>query len=201
MEFVSSTLNESPELGSEEGLQSSIDLLSLLNEGKIDPRQAIAFAEKQFQLNSDTSWYVPIGLAYWKLEQYPQAWEILNKVDDSVLWLLEDNKISNENLKKEATKRNVNPERIIFAKKTILREHLARHKLANLFLDTFIVGAHTTCSDALWSGLPVLTKTGSFSDPGSPLTRATCSLPSNSFLYPMALNPPNKLGNFAMAFL
>ena len=87
--------------------------------------------------------------------------KILNKVDNSVLWLLEDNKISNENLKKEATKRNVNPERIIFAHKTILSEHLARHKLANLFLDTFIVGAHTTCSDALWSGLPVLTKTGS----------------------------------------
>ncbi len=87
--------------------------------------------------------------------------KILNKVNNSVLWLLEDNKISNENLKKEAIKRNVDAQRIIFAKKTILSEHLARHKLADLFLDTFIVGAHTTCSDSLWSGLPVLTKVGS----------------------------------------
>ena len=87
--------------------------------------------------------------------------KILNKVENSVLWLLEENNESNENLKKEAFKRNVDPNRIIFARKTLLSEHLARHKLANLFLDTFIVGAHTTCSDSLWSGLPVITKTGS----------------------------------------
>ena len=53
-----------------------------------------------------------------------------------------------------------NPSRIIFAKKIDIEEHLARHKLADIFLDTFNYNGHTTTSDALWSGLPVLTKIG-----------------------------------------
>ena len=85
---------------------------------------------------------------------------ILKKVNNSVLWLLDENEIFSNALKKEAEKRNVSSERIIFAKRLILQEHLARHKVANLFLDTFPYGAHTTCSDALWAGLPVLTRIG-----------------------------------------
>ena len=87
--------------------------------------------------------------------------KILSKVEDSVLWLLEENPTSSQNLKREATKRNINFERLIFTRKIEISEHLARHKLADLFLDTFLVGAHTTCSDSLWSGLPLITKTGS----------------------------------------
>ena len=85
---------------------------------------------------------------------------ILKKVDNSVLWLLSENEIFAFNIKKEAEKRGVNSERIVFAKKIALHDHLARHKVANLFLDTFPYGAHTTCSDSLWTGLPVLTKAG-----------------------------------------
>jgi protein O-GlcNAc transferase len=85
---------------------------------------------------------------------------ILNQVDGSVLWLLEDNAFAASNLKKEAEGRGVSSERLVFAKRMLLPEHLARHKLADLFLDTLPYNAHTTASDALWVGLPVLTCLG-----------------------------------------
>jgi len=94
----------------------------------------------------------------------PQEFDIwmrlLRKVDGSVLWLIETNNLSEVNLKAEAKKRGVEPTRLIFAKKVSVEEHLSRQKLADLFLDTFNFNAHTTASDALWVGLPVLTKTG-----------------------------------------
>ena len=85
---------------------------------------------------------------------------ILKKVEGSVLWLLKSNKWAEANLKREAENRGVDSDRLIFAKKMSIEEHLARHKLADLFLDTFNVNAHTTASDALWAGLPVVTKLG-----------------------------------------
>ena len=85
---------------------------------------------------------------------------ILDAVNGSVLWLLEDNPIAAKNLRVEAEKRGVNPNRLIFAKRLKLKDHLARHRLADLFLDTFPYNAHTTTSDALWAGLPVLTLSG-----------------------------------------
>ena len=85
---------------------------------------------------------------------------ILKQVESSVLWLLEDNPTAASNLRKEATTRGVNPERLIFAKRLPIAEHLARHRLADLFLDTLPYSAHTTASDALWAGLPVLTCLG-----------------------------------------
>jgi protein O-GlcNAc transferase len=85
---------------------------------------------------------------------------ILGQVEGSVLWLLEDNARAAENLRKEAAARGVDPKRIVFAKRMPLADHLARHRLADLFLDTLPYNAHTTASDALWTGLPVLTRTG-----------------------------------------
>ncbi|AXE61830.1 tetratricopeptide repeat protein [Candidatus Thioglobus sp. NP1] len=85
---------------------------------------------------------------------------LLSKIDGSVLWLLKANKSSEDNLKSEAKKRGVEPNRLIFADKIAVEEHLARQRLADLFLDTFNFNAHTTASDALWAGLPVLTKIG-----------------------------------------
>ena len=85
---------------------------------------------------------------------------ILKKVKGSVLWLFENNPITIKNLQQEANKRDVSSDRLIFAKSMVLDKHLARHKVADLFLDTFPYTAHTTCSDALWAGLPVLTCTG-----------------------------------------
>jgi predicted O-linked N-acetylglucosamine transferase (SPINDLY family) len=85
---------------------------------------------------------------------------ILNRVEGSVLWLLEDNPSAGVNLRQEAARRGVSRERLIFARRLPLAEHLARHQLADLFLDTLPCNAHTTASDALWAGLPVLTQMG-----------------------------------------
>ena len=85
---------------------------------------------------------------------------ILKQVPDSYLWLLGDHAKVEYNLRLEATERGVNAERLIFAQRLPLAEHLARHSLADLFLDTLPCNAHTTASDALWAGLPVLTCMG-----------------------------------------
>jgi predicted O-linked N-acetylglucosamine transferase (SPINDLY family) len=85
---------------------------------------------------------------------------VLTRVKDSVLWLIEDNAAAAANLRKEASKRGVQAERLCFARRIPLPEHLARHRAADLFLDTLPYNAHTTASDALWAGLPVLTCAG-----------------------------------------
>jgi predicted O-linked N-acetylglucosamine transferase (SPINDLY family) len=86
---------------------------------------------------------------------------LLLRVEGSVLWLLEDNATAARNLRREAAARGVDPARLVFAPRMPLDEHLARHRHADLFLDTLPHNAHTTASDALWAGLPVLTCTGS----------------------------------------
>ncbi|TCJ12748.1 tetratricopeptide repeat protein [Parasulfuritortus cantonensis] len=85
---------------------------------------------------------------------------ILKAVEGSVLWLLEDNPAAAANLREAARARGVAEGRLVFAPKLKLDEHLARHRLADLFLDTLPYNAHTTTSDALWAGLPVLTRIG-----------------------------------------
>lgn len=85
---------------------------------------------------------------------------ILKAVDGSVLWLLEGHNTVVQNLQNEAELRGVQASRLIFAKRMPPPEHLARHQTADLFLDTLPYNAHTTASDALWSGLPVLTRIG-----------------------------------------
>ena len=85
---------------------------------------------------------------------------ILKQVDSSVLWLFEDNPTAARNLRKEAVKRGILADRLIFAGVMNLPEHLARHRAADLFIDTLPYSAHTTASDALWSGVPLLTLQG-----------------------------------------
>ncbi|MBF9060890.1 hypothetical protein HKCCSP123_17035, partial [Rhodobacterales bacterium HKCCSP123] len=85
---------------------------------------------------------------------------LLSQVDGSVLWLYKANQWAEQNLKREAERRGVAASRLVFADKLPHSEHLARHKHADLFVDTFNVNAHTTASDALWSGLPLVTKQG-----------------------------------------
>ena len=90
-----------------------------------------------------------------------EGWmRILKAVDGSVLWLYEDNAVAANHLGQEAEKYGVNSSRLVFAKNMPLAEHLARHRLADLFIDAFPCNAHTTASDALWAGLPVLTLMG-----------------------------------------
>ena len=85
---------------------------------------------------------------------------LLDKVPGSVLWLIEDNSGASNRLRDEAVSRTIDPRRLVFAERLPLREHLARHRVADLFLDTLPYNAHTTASDALWMGLPILTCRG-----------------------------------------
>ncbi len=77
-----------------------------------------------------------------------------------MLWLLASNGMVPDNLRREAAARGVAPGRLIFAPTVPVDEHLARHRLADLFLDTSHYNAHTTACDALWAGLPVVTCAG-----------------------------------------
>jgi predicted O-linked N-acetylglucosamine transferase (SPINDLY family) len=86
---------------------------------------------------------------------------ILSRVENSVLWLSQNNPTAASNLRQEAARRGVDAERLIFANRlSSLPEHLARHRAADLFLDTRPYNAHATAIDALWAGLPVLTCIG-----------------------------------------
>jgi len=97
--------------------------------------------------------------------------ELLKAVPKSVLWLIEPHASIKTRLRAAAAAAGVASERIVFAPPMSQADHLARHRLADLFLDCFACGAHTTASDALWAGLPVLTVYGS-----SFITRVAASL-------------------------
>jgi predicted O-linked N-acetylglucosamine transferase (SPINDLY family) len=85
---------------------------------------------------------------------------LLQRIDGSALWLLDDNPAACGNLRLEAGRRGVDPERLVFAPRLAQAEHLARHRQADLFVDTLPYNAHTTASDALWAGVPVVTCLG-----------------------------------------
>jgi len=86
---------------------------------------------------------------------------LLRQVPGSVLWLMSRNPLSQENLRREAAARGVDPDRLVFAQRVPrVEDHLARYRQADLFLDTHPYNAHTTCADALMSGLPVVTCMG-----------------------------------------
>ncbi len=85
---------------------------------------------------------------------------LLQQVPGGVLWLLESNALVRRNLSAAAVAAGVDPDRLVFAPILPHRDHLARHRHADLFLDTLPCNAHTTASDALWAGLPVLTCVG-----------------------------------------
>jgi protein O-GlcNAc transferase len=86
---------------------------------------------------------------------------ILSQVPDSILWLLRQNNSAERNLKQEAEARAIDPVRIVFADAMPLKEHLGRLRLADLALDTRIYNGGATTSNALWSGVPVITLQGS----------------------------------------
>ena len=85
---------------------------------------------------------------------------LLDRVEHSSLWLLDSNPTARANLRAAASARGVDPDRLIFAPKLRPLDHLARIRFADLILDTFNYNAHTTASDALWMGVPVVTKVG-----------------------------------------
>ena len=120
-----------------------------------------SFERREFGLPDNGFIFCCFNNAFKYNPQVFHIWmNLLKAVDRSVLWLSENNAAAN-NLKKEALIAGVSPDRLVFAKRLpSAADHLARHRLAGLFIDTLPYNAHTTASDALWAGLPVLTQIG-----------------------------------------
>jgi predicted O-linked N-acetylglucosamine transferase (SPINDLY family) len=121
--------------------------------------------------------------------------DILKKTDHGVLWLLEDNADASHNLKVAALAKGISEKRLVFAQRAPMDVHLARMRLADLFLDTTPYNAHTTASDALWAGLPVLTTTGK-----SFASRVASSLLNAVGLPELAVNSNEAYVDAAIAF-
>ena len=119
------------------------------------------FLKKDFNLPEDKFVFCCFNQKYKFNPKMIKVWiNVMKKVPDSVMWFLDDENESTYNLIEEFKLGGINSSSIIFSKKLPLHEHLARHRLADLFLDTFPYCAHTTASDSLWSGLPLITKIG-----------------------------------------
>jgi predicted O-linked N-acetylglucosamine transferase (SPINDLY family) len=120
-----------------------------------------AFTREQCGLPAQGFVFCCFNNAYKFTRDVFASWmRILSGVEGSVLWLLEDSAAAAVNLRREAVAHGVAPERLVFAGRLPPAEHLARHRCADLFLDTLPYNAHTTASDALWAGLPLLTRAG-----------------------------------------
>ncbi len=121
----------------------------------------IAKSRSELDLPDDKVILAAFHQAYKLSPQLLDVWsDILKQSPQSLLWLLADNADLQHNLSKELTKRGVPSDRYVFAKKMDQLSHLNRLASADLFLDAYPVNAHTTASDALWAGVPVLTISG-----------------------------------------
>jgi len=139
----------------------------------------IKLNRKDFNLPEEAVIFTCFNAAFKITESEFDIWMLLLKeVENSHLWLLRSNILMEKNLRKEATKRGIDQRRLIFAKKIPLDKHLARHSLGDIFLDTFNYNAHTTASDALWAGMPLVTFAG----------KSFCSRVSASLLNSIGLN-------------
>jgi predicted O-linked N-acetylglucosamine transferase (SPINDLY family) len=120
-----------------------------------------AFTRSQLQLPERGFVFCCFNSVYKIAPAAFDSWmRILRRIEGSVLWLKAEQPLAIANLRREAEQRGVSGSRLIFAKSMPLPQHLARHRAAGLFLDTFPYGAHSTANDALWSGLPILTRAG-----------------------------------------
>ena len=119
------------------------------------------FSKKDFGLPKDKVIFACFNSSYKIIPPIFESWmNILKKCESSILWLLQDRRVGRENLWKEAQKRGIAKERIIFAQRLPTKEHLKRLKFIDLFLDTFPYNAHTTASEAIRAGVPILTLRG-----------------------------------------
>jgi protein O-GlcNAc transferase len=121
---------------------------------RVPPRRELGLPERGFVLccfNNNYKITAPVFDVWMRL---------LHAIEGSVLWLLQDNPEAERNLRREAAARGIDPARLVFAVRQPLADHLARQRAADLFLDTLPFNAHTTASDALWAGLPLVTCAG-----------------------------------------
>jgi protein O-GlcNAc transferase len=128
-----------------------------------DRKRAMAQKPPRHELHlpQDAFVFCCFNQAYKILPRTFATWmRLLVAVPGSVLWLLETNSWARENLRREAAARGVAPDRLVFAPRVAPDAYLARIAAADLFLDTLPYNAHTTATDALWAGVPVLTCPG-----------------------------------------
>ena len=119
------------------------------------------FNKEELGIDKETFVFCSFNNSYKISHHEFDVWlRILNKVKKSVLILLESQKEMCENLARYAIKNNIKSNRIIFLQKIDFEDHLARHSICDLFLDSFNYNSHTTAVDALWTSLPILTKVG-----------------------------------------
>ena len=119
------------------------------------------FSREDYKISKDSFVFCSFNNSYKITFEEFQIWmEILKKVPNSILLLLKSREEMETNILKEVRNNNIETNRIIFLDKINFEDHLARHSLADLFLDSFNYNAHTTAVDSLWSGLPILTKVG-----------------------------------------
>jgi predicted O-linked N-acetylglucosamine transferase (SPINDLY family) len=146
-------------------------------------------SKTELGLPEDYFIFCAINNNYKILPEVFNSWmRILDKVEKSVLWLLETNKVAKNNLLREAELRKIGSDRIVFAKKTSYDIYLSQLQRADLFLDTFVYNAGATASNALWMGLPVLTKMG----------QSYTARMASSLLYSIGL--PELITNSTMAY-
>ncbi len=123
--------------------------------------QPKAIEKSHYDINDKTFVFASFGQSVKISEDIFRVWlNLLKKKDNSILWLLESNANAHENLKIYAREYDVDSDRIIFAPKVDFQEHISRHTIIDLFLDTYPYNAHTSASDALWAGCPILTMSG-----------------------------------------
>jgi len=129
-----------------------------------DSRRAIAptqFSRAQLGLPATGFVFCCFNITVKMTPELFDCWmRILKRVPGSVLWLLDSNAKATENLRKEAAARGIDPGRLVFAPRMAPADHLARHRAADLCLDTLPYNAHTTACDALWAGTPLITCLG-----------------------------------------
>lgn len=164
-----------------------------------DNRRAMSdrvFSRSDFGLPQDGFVFCCFNNNYKITPQTFDGWmRILAHVPGSVLWLIEDNALASNNLRKEAAARGIDPARLVLAARMEPDEHLARHRCADLFLDTLPYNAHTTASDALWAGLPLLTCGG-----GTFTGRVAASLLTNIGLPDLIASSQEDYERLAVAF-
>jgi len=129
-----------------------------------DRRRAISQkpqSRAELCLPMDSFVYCCFNASYKISPRFFALWmRLLARVPSSVLWLLDSNREATQRLRQTADSHGIDRRRIIFAPWAAPAEHIARYRFADVFLDTLPVGAHTTASEALWAGLPVLTCVG-----------------------------------------
>jgi protein O-GlcNAc transferase len=122
-------------------------------------RPASKFSKANFNLPEDKFIFASFNNHYKITPDCFTAWmTILKRCQDSVLWLMADNEVAQSNLRAKAEAMGVPPSRLIFMKRTEFSDHLSRHELADLQLDTWPCSGHTTASDSIYMGLPIITR-------------------------------------------